>query len=84
MVLFSNRARMQIPRAKGTAVALGRYNLLIREAYNVQIENNDQQTIETTDRARQGVTGHNVRYVLIFGLTGVIAAFLVVFLVLGH
>jgi hypothetical protein len=25
------------------------------------------------DDARQGVTGHNVRYVLIFGLLGVIA-----------
>lgn len=27
------------------------------------------------DEARSGVTGHNVRYVLAFGLTGVIAAF---------
>jgi len=31
-----------------------------------------------TDDVRQGVTGHNVRYVLGFGLTGVIVAFLVV------
>ncbi len=27
------------------------------------------------DEARSGVTGHNVRYVLAFGMTGVIAAF---------
>ena len=29
---------------------------------------------------RQGVTGHNVRYVLIYGLIGVIAAFVLVYL----
>lgn len=29
----------------------------------------------TDDEARSGVTGHNVRYVLAFGMTGVIAAF---------
>jgi len=28
-----------------------------------------------TIRARAGVTGHNVRYVLIFGILGVVAAF---------
>jgi hypothetical protein len=32
-------------------------------------------------RARQGVTGHNVRYVLGFGLVGVVVAFLIVFLI---
>jgi hypothetical protein len=32
-------------------------------------------------RARQGVTGHNVRYVLGFGLVGVIVAFLIVYLI---
>jgi hypothetical protein len=33
-----------------------------------------------TPRARQGVTGHNVRYVLGFGLAAVIVGFLVVYL----
>jgi hypothetical protein len=28
-----------------------------------------------TTRARQGVTGHNVRYVLIFGIVGVVILF---------
>jgi hypothetical protein len=32
-------------------------------------------------RARQGVTGHNVRYVLGFGLVGIIVAFLIVYLI---
>ena len=32
------------------------------------------------DRARQGVTGHNVRYVLGFGLAGAIIALMVLYL----
>lgn len=35
-------------------------------------------TVVPADAARQGVTGHNVRYVLGFGLAGIIVAFLVV------
>jgi len=31
-------------------------------------------------RTRQGVTGHNVRYVLGFGLAAVVIAFLVIYL----
>lgn len=38
----------------------------------------DKRTSISTDRARQGVTGHNVRYVLLFGLLGLIAAYLIV------
>jgi hypothetical protein len=33
---------------------------------------------KNTIRARGGVTGHNVRYVLAFGLTGIIIAFTVI------
>ena len=32
-------------------------------------------------RARAGITGHNVRYVLAFSLIAVVAAFLIVYLV---
>jgi hypothetical protein len=32
----------------------------------------------TADAARQGVTGHNVRYVLAWGLLGIVTAYLVV------
>jgi hypothetical protein len=38
----------------------------------------DAPTIETTTEARGGVTGQNVRYVLAFGLAGVIIAFLII------
>jgi hypothetical protein len=33
-----------------------------------------------TNRARQGVTGHNVRWVLTLGTAGVIVAFAIIFL----
>jgi hypothetical protein len=35
----------------------------------------EQHPVVPTTRARQGVTGHNVRYVLGFGLLGIIVAF---------
>jgi hypothetical protein len=50
-------------------------------------ESTDQRADEHTRqpvpalRARAGVTGHNVRYVLAFGLIAVVAAFLIVYLV---
>lgn len=34
-----------------------------------------------TTRARQGVTGHNVRYVLGFGIAAIVVAFLILYLV---
>ena len=37
--------------------------------------------IETPNEARQGVTGHNVRYVLLFGLAAVVLAFAVIYVV---
>jgi hypothetical protein len=33
-----------------------------------------------TNKTRQGVTGHNVRYVLFFGLAGVVIGFMLVYL----
>ena len=38
----------------------------------------DKPAIEPATKARAGVTGHNVRYVLAFGLAGVIIAFLII------
>jgi hypothetical protein len=35
----------------------------------------DQTVVKSTTEARQGVTGHNVRYVLGFGLAGVVIGF---------
>ena len=39
---------------------------------------------ENAERARAGVTGHNVRYVLSFGLLAVIIAFAIVYLIYFH
>ena len=40
----------------------------------------EQRTVLSKVEARQGVTGQNVRYVLWFGLGGVITAFAVIYL----
>jgi hypothetical protein len=42
-------------------------------------ERYDERTVETPVQARQGVTGHNVRYVLAFSTCGVIAAFVIIY-----
>ena len=42
-------------------------------------ERHDERIVETAVQARQGVTGHNVRYVLAFGTCGVIAAFVIIY-----
>jgi hypothetical protein len=39
------------------------------------LETEEPKTKLPTVKARAGVTGHNVRYVLAFGLVGVIIAF---------
>ena len=44
----------------------------------------DKPVVETTTEARAGVTGHNVRYVLLFGLGGVIVAFILVFVFFSY
>ena len=45
---------------------------------NTLIEESPVPTVLPTDQARQGVTGHNVRYVLGIGLTGAVIGFVVV------
>jgi hypothetical protein len=42
----------------------------------------DGAEVVNTTRARQGVTGHNVRYVLTFGLVGVVVLFALAYLVM--
>jgi hypothetical protein len=42
------------------------------------------QPVLTTQEAREGATGHNVRYVLGYGLGGVVLAFLIVYFVYFH
>ncbi len=40
-------------------------------------ESKENPEVKSPTRARAGVTGHNVRYVLLFGLGGVIVAFII-------
>lgn len=40
--------------------------------------NEGKRTSISTDRARQGVTGHHVRYVLLLGVLGLLAAYLII------
>jgi hypothetical protein len=40
----------------------------------------EERTVVSATKARQGVTGNNVRYVLGFGLAGVIIAFAVIYI----
>ena len=42
---------------------------------------NEDRVVMSTTRARQGVTGHNVRYILLAGTTGIIVLFIVVYIV---
>ena len=41
----------------------------------------DGQVIIGTTQARQGVTGHNVRYVLLAGTIGVVVLFTIVYVI---
>jgi hypothetical protein len=45
---------------------------------NPLIDESPVPTILSTDLARQGVTGHNVRYVLAFGLAGTVIGFVLI------
>ena len=45
-------------------------------------ERHGEQIVETVTEARQGVTGHNVRYVLVWSIVGVIVAFVIVYFLL--
>jgi hypothetical protein len=52
----------------------------------VQTQNNQPPapTVVPTNEARQGVTGHNVRYVLGFGIVGVVIGFVLTGLFAVH
>jgi hypothetical protein len=45
---------------------------------NPSIDESPVPTVLLTDQARQGVTGHNVRYVLGFGLAGAVIGVVVI------
>jgi hypothetical protein len=47
-------------------------------------EPQDERIVETAARARQGVTGHNVRYVLAFSTGAVVVAFIIIYFIFVH
>jgi len=51
---------------------------------NIETRGNETEGAEVlnTTRARQGVTGHNVRYVLTFGIVAVVILFALAYLAL--
>jgi hypothetical protein len=50
-----------------------------RKEETLMPERYDERIVETAVQARQGVTGHNVRYVLAFSTCAVIAAFVIIY-----
>ena len=55
-----------------------------REKHLSGEQTSSPQPTKTTVRTRGGVTEHNVRYVLAFGLAGVIIAFIVIAIYFGQ
>jgi hypothetical protein len=41
----------------------------------------ERPVVENKVEARQGVTGHNVRYVLAYGIAGTVIAFIIIYLI---
>jgi hypothetical protein len=52
-----------------------------KEAERQAVPQQTSPPVVPTPQARAGVTGHNVRYVLAFGIAAVVVAFLIVYLV---
>ena len=48
---------------------------------NTPTDNRSPEYKEPSVRARQGVIGHNVRYVLGFGLVAIVVAFIIIYFV---
>ena len=69
----SGRLWPTVPRIERAAVP-------VKQVESKQMKNSDHESsmINSTERVRQGVTGHNVRYVLIFSLLGLLIAFVIV------
>jgi hypothetical protein len=49
-------------------------------APNTSDRTTERPVVTTPERARQGVTGHNVRYVLAFGIAAVVIIFAILWL----
>jgi hypothetical protein len=49
----------------------------------VSMQGEDGEDSTETNKTRQGVTGHNVRYVLFLGIAGVVIGFVLVYLIVS-
>jgi hypothetical protein len=70
-----------------TALRLTRcYRHSHKERAQMETRNNmpPAPTVLAADQARQGVTGHNVRYVLGFGIVGTVISFIIVGFLTTH
>ena len=73
------------PEAQDEAVRANYRREEVREKHQSGEQTSSPQSPnKSTVRTRGGVTEHNVRYVLAFGLAGVIIAFIVIAIYLGR
>jgi hypothetical protein len=61
----------------GLGLHVAKDSAAMEDRVNIETRRNETDGAEVinTTRARQGVTGHNVRYVLTFGIVGVVIMF---------
>lgn len=74
--LFMSAAKPRMPMTKEPDTRAPEY----KEANGRTAETTERAVVPTA-RARAGVTGHNARYVLGFGLAGIVVAFLAIYLI---
>jgi hypothetical protein len=71
------------PPAQDDAIRANYRREEVREKHESGEQSSVQPTNKTTVRTRGGVTGHNVRYILAFGLAAVIIAFILIAIFFG-
>ena len=81
---MSDPSRPGLRQTKDEAVAANYRREEVREKSESGEQSSPQPQNKRTVRTRGGVTGHNVRYVLAFGLAGVIIAFIVIAIYFGR
>ena len=80
---MSDPSRPDLRQAQDEAVRANYRREEVREKRLSGEQSLPQPTNKTTVRTRGGVTGHNVGYVLAFGLAGVVIAFIVIAIYFG-
>lgn len=81
---MSDPSRPGLRQAKDEGVSANYRKEEVREKRQSGEQTPPQPHNKNTVRSRGGVTGHNVRYVLAFGLAGVIIAFIVIAIYFGR